>query len=324
MQIHSIFGTIMKRLLISLSCILICLSAAARNRALLIGIGEYPESSGWEKISAANDMKLLSSTLKGYDITILQDEKATYSGIKNAFAQFTAKCTAGDTVIVHFSCHGQQMVQERENIQEEQDRLDEALVTLDAQRKLSSTYKGENHLRDDEFGLMIDRLRERITNKGLVIVLLDACHSDTAFRSAEDEEKHIIIRGARDIFGADDEGQYDPLKYKKPLVMIQESDKLSDVLYISACKAYQVNRETIQNGIGYGSLTYSFCQMYSETCLQNLSAMVTTVKKDMGKIVPAQNVGISASFELQAEPKQAAAPAQKEESALDRLLNRFK
>ena len=324
MQIHSIFGTIMKRLLISLSCILICLSAAARNRALLIGIGEYPESSGWEKISAANDMKLLSSTLKGYDITILQDEKATYSGIKNAFAQFTAKCTAGDTVIVHFSCHGQQMVQERENIQEEQDRLDEALVPFDAQRKLSSTYKGENHLRDDEFGLMIDRLRERITNKGLVIVLLDACHSDTAFRSAEDEEKHIIIRGARDIFGADDEGQYDPLKYKKPLVMIQESDKLSDVLYISACKAYQVNRETIQNGIGYGSLTYSFCQMYSETCLQNLSAMVTTVKKDMGKIVPAQNVGISASFELQAEPKQAAAPAQKEESALDRLLNRFK
>lgn len=314
----------MKRLLISLSCILICLSAAARNRALLIGIGEYPESSGWEKISAANDMKLLSSTLKGYDITILQDEKATYSGIKNAFAQFTAKCTAGDTVIVHFSCHGQQMVQERENIQEEQDRLDEALVPFDAQRKLSSTYKGENHLRDDEFGLMIDRLRERITNKGLVIVLLDACHSDTAFRSAEDEEKHIIIRGARDIFGADDEGQYDPLKYKKPLVMIQESDKLSDVLYISACKAYQVNRETIQNGIGYGSLTYSFCQMYSETCLQNLSAMVTTVKKDMGKIVPAQNVGISASFELQAEPKQAAAPAQKEESALDRLLNRFK
>ena len=314
----------MKRLLISLSCILICLTAAARNRALLIGIGEYPESSGWEKISAANDMKLLSSTLKGYDITILQDEKATYSGIKNAFAQFTAKCTAGDTVIVHFSCHGQQMVQEKENIQEEQDRLDEALVPFDAQRKISSSYKGENHLRDDEFGLMIDRLRERITNKGLVIVLLDACHSDTAFRSAEDEEKHIIIRGARDIFGADDEGQYDPLKYKKPLVMIQESDKLSDVLYISACKAYQVNRETIQNGIGYGSLTYSFCQMYSETCLQNLSALVTTVKKDMGKIVPAQNVGISASFELQAEPKQAAAPAQKEESALDRLLNRFK
>jgi len=314
----------MKRLLISLSCILICLSAAARNRALLIGIGEYPEASGWEKISAANDMKLLSSTLKGYDITILQDEKATYAGIKNAFTQFIAKCTAGDTVIVHFSCHGQQMVQEKENIQEEQDRLDEALVPFDAQRKLSSSYKGENHLRDDEFGLMIDRLRERITNKGLVIVLLDACHSDTAFRSAEDEEKHIIIRGARDIFGADDEGQYDPLKYKKPLVMIQESDKLSDVLYISACKAYQVNRETIQNGIGYGSLTYSFCQMYSETCLQNLSAMVTTVKKDMGKIVPAQNVGISASFELQAEPKQAAAPAQKEESALDRLLNRFK
>ena len=314
----------MKKTFIIFIVYLICISAAARNRALLIGIGEYPESSGWEKISAANDIRLLSNTLKGYDITILQDDKATYAGIKNVFAQFTDRCTAGDTVIVHFSCHGQQMVQERENIQEEQDRLDEALVPFDAQRKLSSSYKGENHLRDDEFGLMIDRLRERITNKGLVIVLLDACHSDTAFRSAEDEEKHIIIRGARDIFGADDEGKYDPLKYKKPLVMIQESDKLSDVLYISACKAYQVNRETIQNGIGYGSLTYSFCQMYSETCLQNLSAMVTTVKKDMGKIAPAQNVGISASFKLQAEPKQAAAPVQKEESALDRLLNRFK
>ena len=324
MQIHSIFGTIMKRLLISLFCILMCLSAAARNRALLIGIGEYPESSGWEKISAANDMRILSSTLKGYDITVLQDEKATYAGIKDAFGQFTAKCTPGDTVIVHFSCHGQQMVQEKENIQEEQDRLDEALVPFDAQRKLSSSYKGENHLRDDEFGLMIDRLRERVSNKGLVIVLLDACHSDTAFRSAEDEEKHIIIRGARDIFGADDDSKYDPLKYKKPLVNIQESDYLSDVLYISACKAYQVNRETIQNGIGYGSLTYSFCQVYTEKCLQDLSALVTIVKKDMGRIVPAQNVGISANFELQAEPKQTATSVKKEESALDRMLNRFK
>jgi hypothetical protein len=314
----------MKRLLISLFCILVCLSAAARNRALLIGIGEYPESSGWERISAANDMRLLSRTLEGYDITVLQDEKATYAGIKNAFAQFTAKCSPGDTVIVHFSCHGQQMVQEKENIQEEQDRLDEALVPFDAQRKLSDSYKGENHLRDDEFGLMIDKLRERVANKGLVIVLLDACHSDTAFRSAEDEESHIIIRGARDIFGADDDSKYDPLKYKKPLVTIQESDHLSDVLYISACKAYQVNRETIQNGIGYGSLTYSFCQVYTETCLQDLSALVAIVKKDMGRIAPAQNVGISANFELQAEPKQAATTVQKEESTLDRLLNRFK
>ena len=314
----------MKRLFISLFCILICLSAATRNRALLIGIGEYPESSGWEKISAANDMRLLSNTLKGYDLTVLQDEKATYAGIKNAFAQFSAKCTPGDTVIVHFSCHGQQMVQERENTQEEQDRLDEALVPFDAQRKLSGTYKGEKHLRDDEFGRMIDSLRERITNKGLVIVLLDACHSDTAFRSAEDEEKHIIIRGARDIFGADDESKYDPLKYKKPLVTIQESEDLSDVLYISACKSYQVNRETVQNGIGYGSLTYSFCQMYTDNCFKDLSAFAVNVKKDMGMIVPAQNVGISASFELQQETKQSTEPVQKQESALDRLLNRFK
>jgi hypothetical protein len=44
----------------------------------------------------------------------------------------------------------------------------------------------------------------------------------------------------------------------------------------------------------------------------------------MGRIVPEQDVGISANFELQAEPKQTATSVKKEESALDRMLNRFK
>ena len=288
----------MKRLLISLSCILICLSAAARNRALLIGIGEYPESSGWEKISAANDIKLLSSTLKGYDITVLQDEKATYSGIKNAFAQFTAKCTPGDTVIVHFSCHGQQMICiDKSN--EELDLLDEAIVPYDAKAKYSIHYKGEHHLRDNELALLIDNLRKKVNIHGFVLVSIDACHSHTLDRSEDVIQSTSIFRGTGDIFGKNvDPTIYLRHKYKTSKDIIPKSDGMSDVLFASACKEYQKNKEIIVDGIGYGSLTYALVNNMQNIIFFNITKFIEGIKETMYTQKLAQDPGFRASFEI--------------------------
>ena len=301
-----------------------CLSAAARNRALLIGIGEYPESSGWEKISAANDMKLLSSTLKGYDITILQDEKATYSGIKNAFGQFTAKCTPGDTVIVHFSCHGQQMFPAIKTFANEPDSLDESLIPYDAKNKYSFSYKGEKHLRDNEFAELINPIRAKVSDNGFVLVLLDACHSDDLYKGTQDIESEPIIRGTRDIFGDIIPEKVDTYKYATQKFNIEMHTGLSHVIYISACKAHQVNRETVQNGTGYGSLSYAFCETYRVTGLSDITLFAQQLNKKMKKIAAAQNLGAKASFILDIEPQvQRKDTPAKKESAIERLLKKF-
>ena len=281
-----------------MSCILICLSAAARNRALLIGIGEYPESSGWEKISAANDIKLLSSTLKGYDITVLQDEKATYAGIKNAFAQFTAKCIAGDTVIVHFSCHGQQMVC-LEHSDDELDLLDEAIVPYDAKAKYSAKYNGNLHLRDDELSRLIDCLRETVQSHGFVLVTIDACHSHTLDRSENMIQTTSIIRGTGDIFGKNvDPSIYLRHKYKTSKDVIPKLDDMSDVVFVSACKEYQKNQEIIIDGVGYGSLTYAFVNNMQHIATFNIAKFVEGIKETMYSLKLGQNPGFRASFNL--------------------------
>ena len=217
------------------------------------------------------------------------------------------------------------MLQEVQNTVEEPDMLDEALVPYDANIEYSSSYKGECHLRDDEFCKYVDAIRTKVSQSGFVLVLLDACHSDTADRSIEDEKNDVVIRGSRNIFGESLTGEdIDIYKYKSPLQPISITDAMSHVVYISACKAHQVNRETMQDGIRYGSLTYAFCDTYHVTGLTDITNLAQQVNRRMKKIAAAQNLGARASFTLNIEPpvQKKETPAKKE-SAVDRLLKKF-
>ena len=273
-------------------------SLHARGRALLIGIGDYPTESGWEKINASNDLKLLSKTLEGYQITTLQDSKATYNGIKAAFKKFTAECQTGDTVIIHFSCHGQQMVQ-TVNSKDELDYLDEAIVPFDALNKYSAKYRGEHHLKDDELSQYIDQIRIVIGDTGFVLVSLDACHSDNSDRGSSEVSHRPVYRGSSDIFGKDvDKAKYLSAKFLSDSSPVHKTANMSNVLYISACKAYQRNSEVMVNGIGYGSLTISFCESFQSNGISDMHIFLSNVKRKMSRLVPAQNIGIRSSFSL--------------------------
>ena len=315
----------MRRFLTILLSLTMAVSLHARGRALLIGIGDYPTESGWEKINASNDLKLLSKTLEGYQITTLQDSKATYNGIKAAFKKFTAECQTGDTVIIHFSCHGQQMFPAIKTFANEPDSLDESLIPYDAKNKYSFSYKGENHLRDNDFAKLINPIRAKVSDNGLVLVILDACHSDDLYKGTQDIESEPIIRGTRDIFGDIIPEEVDTYKYATQKFNIEMHTGLSHVVYISACKAHQVNRETVQNGIGYGSLSYAFCETYRVTGLNDFNLFAQQLNKKMQKIAAAQNLGVKASFVLRIEtPIQQKETPVKKVSAVDRLLQIFK
>lgn len=312
-----------KRILVIFVFMVLCTLASARGKAFLVGIGDYPSESGWCKINSANDITLLKSVLTDYDITTLQDKAATYNGIVSSMKRFASSVQPGDTVIVHFSCHGQQMIQCVEDNAAEPDHLDEALVPYDALSKYSDSYKGERHLRDNEFSSLIDIIRQNASSNGLVLVLLDACHSDDSFRSTDDEKNDVVIRGARDIFGLSDESKYDSVMYRVTQLPIVTRDDLSPVIYISACKAYQVNREIVKDSKGYGPLTYSFAMTYTKGALSDLSRMVAIIKKTMGSLAPIQNIGVRSSIEL-SEPAITQTETQKpkpQKSAVQRLLD---
>ena len=138
--------------------------------------------------------------LCSYDLQILLDKDATHENIKKSIISLCTKTHEGDTILIHFSCHGQQMLPVNDN--EEIDNLDEALVPYDAYSTKTQTYDGKNHLRDDEMKDFLSSIRMAAGTNGLVLLTIDACFSDSMDKgSKKDKTKY---RGGASIFGAND------------------------------------------------------------------------------------------------------------------------
>ena len=175
------------------------MSANAQDRALLIGISNYQEGTGWSKIHSQNDIALLQRVLPNTcKVTTLCDAEATYQGITHAIDQFIQDTRPGEQVLLHFSGHGQQMLTNDPN---EPDLLDEALIPYDAPMIRTSTYRGEHHLVDNQLDSLITLLRAKAGNNGLVVVSLDACHSGDSNRGGDSEDEDEYTRGSSEIFG---------------------------------------------------------------------------------------------------------------------------
>ena len=266
----------MRRWLVVSLLFVTLLCSAQQRRALLVGVANYPEESGWRKIHADNDVSLLESVLSSsFSIKSILDEKATLDNILKELAGLKNATCHGDTVLVSFSCHGQQMIAVGK---EESDSLDEALIPYDAKVKYSSDYHGENHLRDDVLSEHILRIREAAGSDGLVIVLLDACHSGDSFRDTKEMEN---CRGGYPVFGPDSTVRA-VYKDLKNMVGIAKYDGISDVLFMSACQSYQLNAEyKVSEGKWYGSLTYAFIKAYEKDGLKSLPSLCADIRSNV-------------------------------------------
>jgi len=241
-----------------------CLSAQV-NRALIVAISDYPAESGWEKIHAVNDCKLIIPMLKanGYkdaDIKILTDKKATKAQIVKELQNLATRIRLDDCIYIHLSGHGQQMADDNGD---EEDGLDEAFIPYDANfRYKPGLYEGENHLRDDELELLIDAIRRSAGENGNVMVVIDACHSGTGTRLPEDDE---YIRGTSYIFAPTNFSaaatSTDNFRFE-----LNKGAGLAPITVFSACQPEEVNYEykTGNPGAFYGRLTYFFCQAVME------------------------------------------------------------
>lgn len=218
-----------------LCCLFVDRSAIAAERwAIVVGIGNYPQSSGWRPINGDKDLDLVVPMLKknglpdGH-ITILANEQATKENIKNAIHTLLANLRSGDIVYFHFSGHGQLVTDV--NGDEGDYGYDESIVPYDAASKYDfNGYKGQNHIVDDELNKWLMAVRKRIGNNGRLLVVLDACHSGGGSRDECDEED--FVRGSRDCFNM-------------PVIASQVKSSRNSIKWmcVSACKSYQGNYE---------------------------------------------------------------------------------
>lgn len=253
------FAKLRLTFVISLLLLCDCISYAQGKRAFLVGISDYQTNAVnttdcWNNIHGANDVALLSPTLKkhGFKVSSLTNSQATARNIRQELSEFASSCKTGDIVYLHFSCHGQPM----EDLDgDEPDGWDEAIIPVDAQKKyVNGKYTGDNHITDDELNRFFRAIRTKIGRKGYLTVVVDACHAGTSYRGEENEDS-VIIRGTNNGFS--ERGlKFVPKIDKRGRISIEKSKTMSDISIIEACRSYQVNNEIRCDGKYYGSLSY--------------------------------------------------------------------
>lgn len=168
------------------------MAAQHQGVALLVGVGQYQEGSEWRTLNSRNDVILMDSVLRlhgfqGKNIMSLTDAQATKAAISEAIrTHLTGEAQKGGMAVFHFSGHGQQV---RDDNGDEADEWDEALVPYDSPMNyLAGRYEGERLLRDDELQESLRQVRKKLGPDGLLLVILDACHSGTGVRGDKEEE----------------------------------------------------------------------------------------------------------------------------------------
>lgn len=269
---------------------------AQNKRALLVGISDYQcvnKYGGWNNIHGKNDIDMLYPTLKkcGASVSCLYDKEATKAGITKALNALVSQCKTGDIVYLHFSTHGQPF----EDISgDEDDGWDESIVPVDAPIEYTKgKYEGENHMIDDELHDYCTKIRKAIGTKGMLYVVIDACHAGKASMGIEDD----VIRGTKAGFTRSGK-YYRPQQLEKGnFYNIPSSPSLGKVVFIEACRSYQVNKEIVEGGKHFGALSYYINRVLSNNELSKDSKWIETVKglMDMDPRLTNQNMVVEYS-----------------------------
>lgn len=266
------------------------------KHALIIAIGDYPEETNWGKISSVNDIPLIRSALErqGFDhFTILKDAQADKDAIVDALRQLSKDVNKGDIVVVHFSSHGQQIM---DNNRDEIDGYDEAIVAYGAPALFDPAYDGENHLRDEELGAELDKIRTKLGSDGDVLVIVDACHSGTATRGPKAQE---VSRGGQPPLAPKD---YRPAAGKKSKeVGVFEENRASTrggskspLVVISAARADELNYEYN----GFGSLSVAFNKALDQLDTGfTYRSLFSKIVKEMTIIAPNQTPALEGDID---------------------------
>lgn len=255
----------LKILLISTILFVANLVIAQKKIALIVAVGKYPPNQrDWKNLSSERDLvhikrALLNNGFAEGNIKTLVNEQATKDGMIKALNALADKAMAGDIVYFHFSGHGQQIQDDpNDGHLDEADGYDEALIPYDAKGKWDLVdYHGQKHFRDDLLEEKLNNIRKKVGKNGSVVVVLDACHSGTATRSAG------IVRGVPEPCKSNNYKPNNKLDLGKQEVgFLNNINKdMGSLVVFSGSSPNQPNRETVDDeGKNVGSLSYAFAK----------------------------------------------------------------
>ena len=287
----------LKLLILCLFCLILSVVNAQQKRAFLVGISHYDTAlTGyqWNNINGVEDVNLLAPILEkqGFQSITLLDSQATYDNITRQLLSFIKTIKKGDIVYLHFSTHGQPV----EDIDgDEDDGWDEAIVPIDAYKLYKKDfYEGKKHFLDDQLNTYIKKLRAKIGPTGFLYVVIDACHAGTSSR-ANDE----TVRGTKVGFTYNSK-VFKPSPQKKSHYKIETSPKMSNVMYLEACRPEQVNMEIKVKDKRYGPLSYNIAQaLLAKPLSTNANEFLNNVKASImnnGCWPNNQNMVVETSF----------------------------
>ncbi len=246
------------------------------KHAFVVAISNYSPSSGFRHIDADNDLRIIMKLLRqqGFtDTIVLANGQATKEGFILSFKKLRSNVHPGDIVFIHFSTHGQQI----EDLNgDETDGLDEAIALYDSQTTGSNDYKGQNHLIDDDFGIMIEQLRTDLGKEGDLLVMIDACHSGSMSRGLDTaiirggyppimltpQETGIKTRGGNSSIRLTS-GKKNEVPETKSVGMFSrvnqsKTEDLANYNIFSACEDNEISSEYYYNHNYFGPLTWAF------------------------------------------------------------------
>jgi len=236
------------------------------KRALIIAIGNYNfEENGWRPINALNDVPLVQAALEkqnflSANIKTLTDEAATKAGIEKALSDLVKSSGPGDVVVIHISSHGQQL--EDDNISEEMDGLDEAIVPYGATYSMDKSIYNKvagGYFRDDDFGEKVTQLRNKLGKNGDVLVSIDACHSGSGTRGGVALARGNNSPMVSDNFAKKKLPAKDAAGVFKENTRTKLSSNAATYVVISGAQAQELNFECLDDqNRAVGSLSYSF------------------------------------------------------------------
>ncbi len=275
-------------------CILLFLSALnlkAEKHALIIAIGDYPTDGGWPDISSHNDIPHVEGALiklgfQKKNMMMLQDKEATKSAILSAFANIESKLKKGDILFIHFSGHGQQVVDDNGD---EIDNLDEAIVPYNSPIKwLEGFNEGQYLIRDDIIGKWTNKYREILGDKGQVVVILDSCHSGSGTRGLG------LARGTDQIMAPSNINNLSASQTTQESTMgiyAGDDKQLAPMASYFGASSRELNYETTDDqDKPVGSLSFAFYSIVSKmTNPMSFDELFDRLSLKMKSIAPRQN-----------------------------------
>ncbi len=168
-------------------------------RGLLIGLSDYKDPAWPRLIGAGKDpLRVRDAVCSRFKMapdsfSILDQSKADRRGIEAALRQLSKDAKPGETVIVFYAGHGDQVADRATPTDspwetlDEQDGMDECLVPLNAPAPSHPTF-ADSVVRDDFIDSILTELSSKVRSEGKlgsVVFIFDSCSSGTLSRSAK-------------------------------------------------------------------------------------------------------------------------------------------